>query len=212
MARGRLRYAPNYPQGVTMQHFRSGLLKAATVTITLAALGSLTASSAVASASPTTSAARAHTSSASCDKSPFHSLPIIVKRSVHIPPTPVIKGVRTAKHPGCGYDRLVLDISGKLPGFTIKFVSKVIADPSGNPIKLPGKRFVLITVRPANAHKHSGAATISRKIRKPGFPMLRSWVLAGDDEGVVSFGVGLAGTTKVRVSKLSGRIVIDFKE
>lgn len=194
-----------------MQHFRSGLLKAATLTMTLAAVGSLAASSAAASASPT-APARARTSSASCDKSAFHSLPITVKRSVHVPPTPVIRGVRTARHPECGYDRLVLDVSGKLPGFTVKFVRKVIADPSGNPIKLPGKRFVLITLRPANAHRHSGTATISRKIRKLGFPMLKSWVLAGDDEGVVSFGIGLGAATKVRVGKLAGRIIIDFRE
>lgn len=190
-----------------MQHFRSALLKAATLTLALTALTSATAGTAMASA---TSGSRP--SSATCDKAPFRSLPITVKRSVHVPPTPVIKDVRTAKHPECGYDRLVLDVGGKLPGFTVKFVSKVIADPSGNPIKLPGKRFVLITLRPAQAHTKSGDPTISSTIRKPGFPMLKSWVLAGDDEGVVSFGLGLKGTTKVRVGKLAGRIFIDFKE
>lgn len=190
-----------------MQHFRPSILKAATLTLAVAAFASATGGIATASAP-----SRLHSSSANCDKAPFRSLPIAVKRSVHVPPTPIIESVRTGKHAECGYDRLVLDVSGKLPGLTIAFVSKVIADPSGNPIKLPGKRFVLITVRPAQAHKNGGAATISRKIRKPDFPMLKSWVLAGDDEGVVSFGVGLKATTKVRVSKLAGRIVIDFKE
>ena len=104
------------------------------------------------------------------------------------------------------------DIGGKLPGFTVKFVKHVIADASGNTIKLPGKRFVLITLRPAQAHKASGAPTISGKVHKPGFPMLKAWVLAGDDEGVVSFGIGLGAATKVRVGKVAGRIFLDFKE
>ncbi|HET9898548.1 MAG TPA: hypothetical protein VFQ44_26780 [Streptosporangiaceae bacterium] len=147
-----------------------------------------------------------------CDTGKFSKLPIKVKRSVHVPPTPVIQHVRTAKHPECGYDRLVLDVHGKIPGFTIKFVKKVIADGSGNTIKLPGHRFVLITVRPANAHKASGAPTISSKVHKLGFPMLKAWVLAGDNEGVVSFGIGLKSGTRVRAGTLPGRIYIDFRE
>jgi hypothetical protein len=187
-----------------MQHFRSVLRKA-----TLLA----TASAALMAAVPAASAsARPAHPAASCDKAPFHRLPITVKRTVHVPPTPVIKGVRTGKHADCGYDRLVLDVGGKLPGLTVRFVKHVISDPSGNVIKLPGKRFVLITLRPANAHKKSGNPTISRKVHKPGFPMLKAWVLAGDDEGVVSFGIGLAGPAKVRVGKLAGRIFLDFKE
>ena len=204
---------PQSNQGVTMQHFRQGVLaKSAMLAVTLVAVAS-TASAATASAATTASTTpRSHVASAKCDTGKFRKLPIKVKRSLHVPPTPTIQHVRTAKHPECGYDRLVLDVNGRIPGFTISFVKKVIADPSGNTIKLPGHRFVLITLRPARAHKASGASTISTKVHKLGFPMLKAWVLAGDDEGVVSFGIGLSSGTKVRVGTLPGRIFIDFKE
>jgi hypothetical protein len=162
----------------------------------------------ITSASLTSSSSRS--SATSCDAGRWRSAPVTVTRSVPVPPTPVIKAVRTAKHPECGYDRLVLDVSGRLPGYTIRYVAHVIADPSGKIIKLPGRHFLVITLRPANAHTRS-ANTISRRVQVPGFPMLRAWVLAGDDEGVVSFGVGLKAHTKIRVGELHGRIFIDFK-
>ncbi len=128
-----------------------------------------------------------------------------------MPPTPVVRAVRAAEHPRCQFDRLVFDITVRNPGYSIKFVKQVIADPSGNTIKLPGKRFLLITLRPAQAHKNSGASTLPRKVQVLRFPMLKSWVLAGDFESVVRIGVGLRAKTSVRVGELHGRLFIDFK-
>ncbi len=196
-----------------MHHFRPGALAKTTMLAATLAVVASTASTATASAATSAlTTPRSHAAAAKCDPGKFRKLPITVKRSVRVPPTPAIQHVRTAKHPECGYDRLVLDVNGRIPGFTISFVKKVIADPSGKTIKLPGHRFVLITLRPARAHKASGASTISTTVHKPGFPMLKAWVLAGDDEGVVSFGIGLKSGTKVRAGTLPGRIVIDFKE
>ena len=66
--------------------------------------------------------------------------------------------IRAAQHPECGYDRLVLDITGSLPSYAIRYVSQVRADPSDRLISLPGSRFVLITLRPAQAHTTAGFA------------------------------------------------------
>ena len=150
-------------------------------------------------------------SAAACPAGRFHRPPITVTRNLHVPPTPVIRAVRTAKHPSCHFDRLVFDISGKHPGYHIQFVRQVIADPSGKVINLPGKRFLLITLRPAQAHKKSGASTLPTTVQRIGDPMLKSWVLAGDFEGVVSIGVGLRAKTSVRVGELRGRLFIDFR-
>jgi len=191
---------------------RSGpLARAAVVAGTLAVAASGVGIPAVATASTnaTSSSVRAHP--AACPSARFHRPPITVTRNFTVPPTPVIKAVRAGKHPGCHFDRLVFDITVRNPGYTIKFVRHVIADPSGKTIKLPGKRFLLITLRPAQAHKNSGAGTLPTKVQVLRFPMLRAWVLAGDFEGVVSIGVGLHAKTSVRVGELHGRLFIDFK-
>lgn len=148
---------------------------------------------------------------AACPAAKWHKPPITVSRNFHVPPTPVIRAVRAAKHPNCHFDRLVLDITVRNPGYRIQFVRQVSADPSGKPIKLPGRRFLLITLRPTQAHKSSGASTLPTKVQVLGLPMLKAWVLAGDFEGVVSIGVGLRAKTSIRVGELRGRLFIDFK-
>jgi hypothetical protein len=100
---------------------------------------------------------------AGCDTSPWHASPIRSARQVPVPPVPVIRAVRTAAHPECGYDRLVLDISGPMPSYQIRYVAHVTADPSGTALTVPGRSYLLITLRPANAHTAACAATITRR-------------------------------------------------
>jgi hypothetical protein len=201
-----------------MQHLRHGggarwgpLARAAVVAGTLAVAASGVGIPAVATASTHATPSSARSNPATCPTGPFHRPPITVTRNFSVPPIPVVRAVRAGKHPGCHFDRLVFDITVRNPGYSIRFVKHVIADPSGKIIKLPGKRFLLITLRPAQAHKKSGAGTLPTKVQVLRFPMLRSWVLAGDFEGVVSIGVGLHAKTSVRVGELHGRLFIDFK-
>lgn len=202
-----------------MQHLRYGgrarygpLTRAALIagTLAIAASGVGVSTAATASTRANPSAVRSQ-SAAACPAARWHKPPITVTRNFHVPPTPVVRAVRAAKHPRCHFDRLVFDISVRNPGYHIEFVKRVIADPSGKTIKLPGRRFLLITLRPAQAHRSSGASTLPTKVQRLGFPMLKSWVLAGDFEGVVSIGVGLHAKTSVRVGELHGRLFIDFK-
>jgi hypothetical protein len=125
---------------------------------------------------------------------------------------PVLTAVRAAQHPECGYDRLVLDITGLLPAYAIRYVSQVRADPSDRPIFLPGSRFLLITLHPAQMHTSAGIATITGTVRALGYPMLAGWAPAGDFEGYVTVAVGLNAETRVRVGELAGRLYIDFRE
>jgi hypothetical protein len=150
-------------------------------------------------------------SSAGCDTRAWQTAPVAVARDVAVPPVPVITAVRTAAHPECGYDRLVLDITGPVPGYSLSYSTQVTADPSGRAITMPGRRFLLITLRPAQAHGGSGPAAIPRTVQRPGYPGLMSWVLAGDFEGVVTLAAGLPGTASVRVAELPGRLYIDLK-
>jgi hypothetical protein len=125
---------------------------------------------------------------------------------------PVVTGVRAAAHPECGSDRLVLDITGPLPNLQVRSVSQVSADASGKPIAVPGQRFLLITLQPAQAHDSSGRSTLPRSVRSLGFPALKGYAVAGDFEGVFTLALGLGGgPPSIRIGELPGHWYIDIK-
>lgn len=148
---------------------------------------------------------------ADCDSDPWSAAPVSVSHSVPVPPVPVVTSIRAAAHADCGYDRLVLGLNGKMPSYTIRYVNRVRADPSGKAISLPGSRFLVITLRPTQAHSDSGTATIRGGVVSAGFPMLVGYTMAGDSEGVVTIAVGLRGATGIRVGELPGRLYVDFR-
>jgi hypothetical protein len=135
-----------------------------------------------------------------------------VTHRVAVPPVPVIKDVRVAQHPECGYDRVVLDVNGQVPGYSVRYVAAIVGDASGRTITIPGARYLLITLRPAQAHSEAGAPTVPSAIQLPGYPALASWVVAGDFEGAVKIALGLAGQASVRTGELPGRIYVDIRE
>ena len=103
------------------------------------------------------------------------------------------------------YDRFVLRVgSGGKPGYDVRYVSQIIADPSGNPVSLQGTKRLRVIVHDATAHTLPSTLT-------PGCSNLRQAKKAGDFEGVVSYGLGLRRKTGFRVFRLTGptRIVID---
>jgi hypothetical protein len=173
--------------------------------------GSPSASAPVPSASTATPAA-SPPAVAGCDVAPWRSVPITVSHQLSVPPVPVITAIRVARHPECGYDRVVLDIKGVVPGYSIRQVNQVIADASGQTIAITGAHYLLITLRPAQAHTAAGTPTVTVGVRQPGYPALASWALAGDFEGVVRIAVGLVGKVSIRTGELPGRIYIDLQE
>jgi hypothetical protein len=84
----------------------------------------------------------------------------------------------------------------------------VTADGSGRPVAVPGHRFLLITLTPAQAHTDAGAVTVSG-VHRIGLPMLTSYAVAGDYEGHVSIALGLDAAAGFRVGELSDRIYVD---
>jgi hypothetical protein len=136
--------------------------------------------------------------------------PITVTRQPAVPPVPVVTGIRYAGHPESGYDRLVLDIRGGLPGYTARYVTEVRQDGSDQPITVPGRKFLLLVLNPAQAHNDAGTATV-RGVHTVKLPMLRGYAIAGDFEGHVSIALGLNATTGYRIGELSGRVYVDVK-
>jgi hypothetical protein len=135
--------------------------------------------------------------------------PVRVERSnLPVPPVPVLTNIRSAAHTPEGFDRIVFDFQAVLPGYEVRYVSKVVEDGSGRTVTMPGRRFLQITMRPAQAHTDAGAATAPRA-KTLNYPMLRAYAIVGDFEGVVSVALGLDDTVGFRVGELPGRIYID---
>jgi hypothetical protein len=104
------------------------------------------------------------------------------------------------------FDRFVIRARNALPGYDVRYVRRVVADPSGMTVRLRGTKRILLVSHNATAHQLP-------RVRTPLCPNLRQVKVAGDFEGVVSFGLGLAHKTGFRVFRLTGptRIVVDVK-
>jgi hypothetical protein len=128
-----------------------------------------------------------------------------------VPPVPLLVGIRSAAHPDSGFDRIVFDFTGPLPGYTVKYVDEVRADPSDLPVSMPGRRYLLIVFTVAQAHSEAGEPSVSPKSMTFDYPMLRGYVIAGDFEGYVSVALGLDDVVGYRVGELANpnRIYVD---
>jgi hypothetical protein len=108
------------------------------------------------------------------------------------------------------FDRVVLRARFATPGYDVRYVNRIVADPSGNPVALLGTRRIRVVVRHARGHTSAGANLLPSSVT-PSCSNLRQVKKSGDFEGVVSLGLGLRRRTGFRVFRLTGptRIVID---
>jgi hypothetical protein len=134
--------------------------------------------------------------------------PLTVVHQPAVPPVPVVLRVRAAAHPEAGYDRLTVDVQGPLPGYTVRYVDKVLADGSGRPVSVPGRRYLLVVFTPAQAHRDDGTPTVAGT-HPLHLSNVRGYAVAGDFEGHVSIGVGMDSVTRYRVGELPGRVYLD---
>ncbi|WIX98027.1 hypothetical protein QRX60_28570 [Amycolatopsis mongoliensis] len=119
--------------------------------------------------------------------------------------------VRAAHH--ADFDRVVFEFDGPLPAERdVRYVPEVIGDPSGNPVPLVGDAFLNVRMAFATGHDDSGDTTYGAPRRTYPLPNVIQVVNAGDFEGVLNFGIGVARQSPVRLSVLTGpsRVVIDI--
>jgi len=123
---------------------------------------------------------------------------------------PLLVRVRAGRNKD--FDRLVFDVEGPAPGFHVRYVDQLIEDGSGRPIPLRGRAVVEITLRPAAAHRDDGRPTRLGPLPDvTGFAAFRQIAEAGDFEGVLTWGIGVAARTGLRVTTLGGpvRVAVD---
>lgn len=125
-------------------------------------------------------------------------------------PGSYLTSARTGRH--SDYDRVVFEFSGRLPGFSVTRVKAVYQDPKGSQVPLAGQSYLRVifhgtsTVCPPRQKTYTGPSVLT-----PYYPELLTVAAAGDFEGVLSFGVGLAAYGAYHVFTLAGpsRLVVD---
>jgi hypothetical protein len=108
------------------------------------------------------------------------------------------------------FDRFVVRTRFALARYDVRYVRRIVADGSGKTVRLEGRRRLRILIRNGRAHTSAGAPLVPN-VRTPRCATLRQVKLAGDFEGVVTFGLGLRARTGFRVFRLPGpqRLVVD---
>jgi hypothetical protein len=134
------------------------------------------------------------------------------------PPAGLLQAIRTGRH--TDYDRLVLEFGGSsAPTHRMRYVDQVHQDPSDRQVPLRGTAFLQVVIHDATLDTSPRESDQSKAQRyhgpsrlTPGLPLVKDVAVAGDFEGVLSFGVGLARPAGLRVQTLTApaRLVIDF--
>lgn len=138
----------------------------------------------------------------------WDTAPVHVSRQVS--PTPHVVNLRVGTHPT--YDRIVLDLSGPIPGYDVRYVKALTYDPSGKAVPLKGTRFIAVRLTPSTAHDAQGHSLYhGPRLLQYSMPMLRGVAFTGDYEDNVSFGLALSHLDTFRILEVHSpnRLVID---
>ncbi|WP_345711607.1 AMIN-like domain-containing (lipo)protein, partial [Kineococcus glutinatus] len=131
-------------------------------------------------------------------------------------PTGVVTGVRAGRH-AC-FDRLVVDVAGRLAGYSVRYVPQVRADGSGDPVPLRGGAFLEVVVH-APSYDDAGAATFTppspaEVVDVGGFGTFRQVGWGGSFEGWTTLGLGVRARLPFETVLIEGpgdraRLVVD---
>lgn len=146
--------------------------------------------------------------SSAAEPAPTSTAEVDVERLVGEPA--LVTAVRFAAHRT--YDRVVIDIKGELPGYTVTWAQELVQDGSGKPIDVPGGAYLQVVLHPANAHTEQGKPTwAGGPIFLARLGNVRAVVRTGDFEGRVGVGIVLDRRAGFEVKEQHGpnRLVID---
>ncbi|MCZ0982717.1 hypothetical protein O1L60_37775 [Streptomyces diastatochromogenes] len=131
--------------------------------------------------------------------------------SASTPATALVVDTRWGGHPA--FDRLVIDVRGKLPPVTVHQVRSLHYDGSGNRVPLAGRFFLEIKLSPAAAHDDAGRSVYhGPRLVRTGLPALKGVALTGDFEGVVTIGAAFDHKPTYKTFQLHSpeRFVVDI--
>jgi hypothetical protein len=126
------------------------------------------------------------------------------------PRVPTLVDVRAEHRPGI--DRVVFEFTGGVPeSRQVRYVSRLVGDGSGLPVRIAGRAVLRVRMELANAHDRSGATAPGR--RAFALPNVMTAVRSGDFEAVTTYGIGVAKRTPFTVSTATNpdRVVVDVR-
>ncbi len=109
------------------------------------------------------------------------------------------------------FDRIVFDERISMSGYSVRYVSQVLADASGAVVPIKGRYFLRVVISGATTGSLPGLSSSMPSIVTPSLPEVTQIRKAGEFEQVVSYGIGLNRYRGFRVFRLSSptRLVID---
>jgi hypothetical protein len=121
----------------------------------------------------------------------------------------LVTGVRFGRHDG--FDRVVIDLGGGMPGYAVRWVDELHEEGSGKPVDLGGGACLSVLLTPADAHTADGAPTWTGGAVPASLGALTGAVRAGDFEGRVLVGLLAPAERPFRVSEYTrpDRLVVD---
>jgi hypothetical protein len=127
---------------------------------------------------------------------------VSVAHQQQVPPQPVVSGIRVGRH--ATYDRVVFDISGAMPNYSVRYVPAIYAE-SGTKVPLPGTAVLAVSL-------HSVDIGHAPAVPAPtGLPTIRDIKMFDQFEGYLGYGLGISDQNGFRVLELRNptRLVID---
>lgn len=123
--------------------------------------------------------------------------PATIQHSYPVPPLPQLIAIGAGDHPATRaerpYNRMTFTFSSAFPSYQIRFGTKLVSDPSGRPVPLAGDGVLQVTFHQAQAHTTGGAPSVqAQPPAQLGYSRMTSWAAAGDNEGVLSYGIGIS--------------------
>jgi hypothetical protein len=104
-----------------------------------------------------------------------------------VPPLPRLGTMQMATTPTNGFYRIAFEFQGQVPGYSAKYVDKVVRDGSGAAVSMPGSAYLQLTFHSAEA---SNVGDLMRSLDKAS--EVQGMAITGNFEGVVTVTVGLA--------------------
>ena len=117
-----------------------------------------------------------------------------------------VQSVRAGRH-AC-FDRLVIDMTGRAPGFDVRYVTTVRSDGSGFPVPVAGGARLAVVA-------HKGATSVATMPSVVGFATFREVKWAGAFEGYTTIALGVRARLPHRVFTLydastnRSRLIVD---
>lgn len=123
-----------------------------------------------------------------------------------------VRDVRTGRH-AC-FDRLVVDLSGSVGGYFVRYVGQVRRDGSGAPVPLRGGARLEVVVTAPPVPTDAWFLPDGELLDPRGYRTFRHLAWAGSFEGQSTFGLGVRARLPFRVFVLDGpgtgsRVVLD---